>query len=119
MSDIFYQNYSLLIVACAIPAAATAAAAAATTALWAVETDSVEEFGKIAEAEFIDVVGWEETDGTTSTKLFKSEFEKLALCLPLIWSFNVSFREYKYPHNLHRNLTYNIKWFQFYNLYYT
>ena len=81
--------------ACAIPVAATAAAAAATTALWAVETDSDEEFAKMVDVEFMDVVGWDETDGTTSTKLFKSEFEKLALCLPLMWSFNVSFREYR------------------------
>ena len=79
--------------ACAIAAAATATAAAATTALWAVETDSDEELDNIVDVEFIDDVGWDETDGTTSTKLFKSELEKLALCFPLIWSFNVSFLE--------------------------
>ena len=96
------QAYSFLILAWA---AATATAAAATTALWVVDTDPVEAFGNIVDAELIDEVCCDDTDGTTSTKLFKSEFEKLALCLPRMWSFNVSFREYKYPHNLHRNLT--------------
>ena len=78
-----------------MPTAAAATAAAATTALWAVETDSEDDADNIVGAELIAGVDWDETDGTTSTKLLRSEFEKLALCLPLMWSFNVSFLEYK------------------------
>ena len=89
---LYIISYSFLIFAWA---AATATAAAATTALWVVETEPVEEIGSIVGAELIDGVCWDETDGTTSTKLFRSEFEKLALCFPRIWSFNVSFLEYK------------------------
>ena len=84
-----------MIVAWAIPAAAAATAAAATTALWAVDTDSEDEADNIVGAELMTGVDCDETDGTTSTKLLRSEFEKLALCLPRIWSFNVSFLEYK------------------------
>ena len=76
-------------------AAATATAAAATTALWVFATDPVAALGSMVDAELIDGVCCDETDGTTSTKLFKSEFEKLALCLPRIWSFKVSFLEYR------------------------
>ena len=79
----------------AIPTAAAATAAAATTALWAVVAGDVEILDPIGGDGLIDEVAGAGTVGTTSTKAFKSELEKFALCFPRMWSFNVSFREYK------------------------
>ena len=85
--DTLLRKLLVFILARAILAASeeatTATAAADNTAPWAIETDSVEELGTIAEVEeFIHDVDWVGADGTTSTKLFIPEFEKFALCFP-------------------------------------